>query len=95
MRWGNTLYRASWKIQGKKIRCRGRGTGKVCLYRVVFFANYNMKKNGNKIFLASFVILYYHYYYFFISVFLYYHYYYYFLQWVVTKLKLPDLTGTR
>lgn len=34
-----------------------------------------MKKNGNKIFLASFFILYY-YYYFFISVFLYYHYYY-------------------
>ena len=66
MQWGSTLYRASCKIYGKKIHCRGRGTGKVCLYRVVFFANYNMKKkNGNKIFLASFVILYYHYYYFF------------------------------
>lgn len=32
------------KFKVKKIRCRGRGTGKVCVYKVFFFANYNGKK---------------------------------------------------
>ena len=56
-----------------------------------------MKKNGNKIFLASFFVLYYYYFFFHIclsllSLLLL---LFFFLQGVVTKLKLPDLTGTR
>lgn len=81
------------KFKVKKIPCRGRGTGKVCVYKVFFFANYNGKEIEISFFLASFFILYYYYYLLFclsliiIIIF--------FLQGVGTNLQLPDLTGTR